>query len=282
MSKKNLKKMLVVAMAMVMLFGNTLSVLAVDYNYDELTVGRELTDEDSVIFTGYNAGPQVYYDDTRWNSNGDGEITIINDNMTLGNGKIYYVKNKERTPGTTPAPILYLSTTPIVPATPSTAPGEAQRSNNSGHSHNFQWKVVKEPTLNEDGLAQSVCECGAVEGQQPISAATAFVKMVCDAIETAPEGATVEVETDIYTCYTAKIMEKLKTRPDIAFKTTFMTEEKTWKTFTIPAGQAPTDGELFYGFTYLGILYGWGDCDHVHDEACGGEDDCTHVHDKNY
>ena len=121
----------------------------------------------------------------------------------------------------------------------------------------------------------------ATDAQQPISAATAFVKEVCDAIEKAPAGETVEIETDVYTCYTAKIMEKLSTRPDIALKTTFLTEDKTWKTFTIPAGQAPAEGELFYGFTYLGILYGWGECDHVHDEACGGEDDCIHVHNEN-
>ena len=79
MSKKNLRKILVVAMAMVMLFGNSLSVLAVDYDFDELTVGQKLTEEDSVIFDGYGSDLEVHYDDTPWGVNGDGEISINSD-----------------------------------------------------------------------------------------------------------------------------------------------------------------------------------------------------------
>ena len=260
---------MVVAMATVMLFGNSLSVLAQNYSFmglPEAPEKQQVQDGDYIL--GGGSVFRVYTDGVPDNNPQTTSQPITGDYYASrsGDGNSGYK--------------LHLTS-----ITPAVIPGDGgentQEPKAAEHHHNFQWEVVKEPTLNEDGLAQSVCECGAVEAQQPISAATAFVKMVCDTIETAPEGAMVEVETDMHTCYTAKIMEKLSTRPDITFKTTFMTEEKTWKTFTIPAGQVPADDELFYGFTYLGNLYGWGDCDHVHDEACGGEDDCTHVHDKN-
>lgn len=278
MSKKNLRKILVVAMAMVMLFGNSLSVLATNYNYNNLTVGQELTGGDTVTFTGYQANPKVHYDNTLWGSNGDGGISIntSTDVMTIGSGYIYYVKQTGKTSDSTPAPILDLSTTPIAPTTPSTKPGKSE------HHHNFQWKIVKDPTLYEDGLAQSVCECGAVEAQQPVSSGTAFINMVRDKIEAAPEGGTVEISSELYFCYTAKIMKALQARPDVSLKTNYLTEDGTWHTFTIPAGGAPSGDTQFYGFTGLANYYngGSGDCDHVHDEVCGGEENCEHVHDE--
>ena len=279
MSKKNLKKLLVVTMAMVMLFGNSLSVLAVDYDFDDLTVGQKLTDEDRVKFTGYGDFQEVHYDDTPWGVNGDGGISINSDPgtgykvMTISNGYIYYVKHKEVLSGYSPMPRLDLST-PIAPTTPSTKPGKSE------HHHNFQWKIVKDPTLHEDGLAQSVCECGAVEAQQPVSSGTAFINMVRDKIEAAPEGGTVEISSELYFCYTAKIMKALQARPDVSLKTNYLTEDGTWHTFTIPAGSAPAGDTQFYGFTGLANYYngGSGDCDHVHDEVCGGEENCEHVH----
>lgn len=279
MSKKNLKKLLVVTMAMVMLFGNSLSVLAATYDFADLTVGQKLTEDDTVTFNGYNNSPEVKYDDTLWVNDGNGGITINTSPyfMTIDSGYIYYVKHKEEfLYYGSPKPRLDLSTTPIAPTTPSTKPGKSE------HHHNFQWKIVKDPTLREDGLAQSVCECGAVEAQQPVSSATAFINMVRDKIEAAPQGGTVEISSEMYFCYTAKIMKALQARPDVSLKTNYLTEDGTWHTFTIPAGSAPAGDTQFYGFTGLANYYngGSGDCDHVHDEVCGGEENCEHVHDE--
>ena len=264
------KKMLGVAMAMVMLFGNSLSVLAVNFSdinvNDELHSGETITNNHGQLVTIYvgNSPEAVVNDGNSYTLTGNYKVTE-KDAPVTSPGKLYL----------DPITLSSNSTPGVSPVT------EEETESETGHSHNFQWKTVKQPTLNEDGLAQYICECGEVDAQQPISSATAFVKEVCNAIEKAPAGATVEVETEIYACYTAKIMEKLSERADVTFKTTFLTKDKTWKTFTIPAGMAPTDDELFYGFTYLGNLYGWGECDHVHDAACGGEEDCTHVHDEN-
>lgn len=268
---KQIKRMLGVAMAMVMLFGSNLSVLAATHNFTGIQEDDILEPADEI----YNDSSQdltVYDED--WTC-----IAIISDSDDYTVQERYKVVEKVESSSSGGKLRLEAVALPTVPGTNPVVQEEQPVA--PAHIHDYNWEVVKEPTLKEEGLAQNKCICGDVNAQQPISSATAFVKAVCDAIEAAPEGATVEVETEVYACYTAKIMEKLSERTDVTFKTTFLTKDKTWKTFTIPAGMAPTDGELFYGFTYLGNLYGWGECDHVHDEVCGGEEDCTHVHDEN-
>lgn len=71
------------------------------------------------------------------------------------------------------------------------------------------------------------------------------------------QNALVEWNSDPFRCYTRRMMEELAKRPDVSLKTTFTDTDGSRKSFTIPAGQAPADSELFYGFTYLGNLYGW-------------------------
>ena len=53
------------------------------------------------------------------------------------------------------------------------------------------------------------------------------------------------------------MMEELAKRPDVSLKTTYVDEEGNLRSFTIPAGQAPVEDDLFYGFVYLGNRYGW-------------------------
>ena len=101
------------------------------------------------------------------------------------------------------------------------------------------------------------CACGAVDDSYVMSGSMAFVKKVVKLIQTAPQNGTVDITTKNYSCYTAWIIEELAKRPDVSLKTTYTDAEGNVKTFTIPAGQAPTDGAEFYGFTYLGNKYGW-------------------------
>ena len=150
------------------------------------------------------------------------------------------------------ASLLSASLISFSPANPQSGTGQENT-----HSHDFKWQTVIEPTIDSDGLSQLRCHCGAIEATQPISGATAYVSTVRDDIENAPQSGLVEIKTEQYRCYTAKIMKTLRERPDVSLKTTFLDEDGTWKSFTIPAGQAPADEELFYGFTYLGNLYGW-------------------------
>ncbi|MBQ8598320.1 MAG: hypothetical protein IJ409_11085 [Lachnospiraceae bacterium] len=126
------------------------------------------------------------------------------------------------------------------------------------HTHDFEWRITVDPTDEADGLSENVCKyCAARNGSQPVSKAFVWVKNIVERIENAPEGGTVVVESDTYFCYTAKIMEALLANPDVSLETHFTDAEGNAKKFTIPAGQAPTDGAQFYGFTGLGNTYGW-------------------------
>ena len=127
----------------------------------------------------------------------------------------------------------------------------------ASHEHSFQWVETLEATLESDGLMQHRCECGAVDDEYPISASLVYFHEYCAAIQNAPQNAVVEWNSDPFRCYTRRMMEELAKRPDVSLKTTFTDTDGSRKSFTIPAGQAPADSELFYGFTYLGNLYGW-------------------------
>lgn len=123
----------------------------------------------------------------------------------------------------------------------------------ASHEHSFQWVETLQATLESDGLMQHRCECGAVDDEYPISASLVYFHKYCGAIQ----NALVEWNSDPFRCYTRRMMEELAKRPDVSLKTTFTDTDGSRKSFTIPAGQAPADSELFYGFTYLGNLYGW-------------------------
>lgn len=127
----------------------------------------------------------------------------------------------------------------------------------ASHEHSFQWVETLEATLESDGLMQHRCECGAVDDEYPISASLVYFHKYCAVIQNAPQNAVVEWNSDPFRCYTRRMMEELAKRPDVSLKTTFTDTDGSRKSFTIPAGQAPADSELFYGFTYLGNLYGW-------------------------
>ena len=127
----------------------------------------------------------------------------------------------------------------------------------ASHEHSFQWGETLQATLESDGLMQHRCECGAVDDEYPISASLVYFHEYCAAIQNAPQNAVVEWNSDPFRCYTRRMMEELAKRPDVSLKTTFTDTDGSRKSFTIPAGQAPADSELFYGFTYLGNLYGW-------------------------
>ena len=125
------------------------------------------------------------------------------------------------------------------------------------HEHAFSWVESVAPTANSDGLSEYKCSCGLVESSQPISCGVAFTQEFNDLIRNAPENGIVENQPEMFRCYTKKMMEELAKRPDVSLKTTYVDEEGNLRSFTIPAGQAPVEDDLFYGFVYLGNRYGW-------------------------
>ena len=125
------------------------------------------------------------------------------------------------------------------------------------HEHYYEWVEAYEPSVSGDGLMQHKCSCGSVDDQYTVPAAVAYLQTFCTDIQNAPENAVVEWKPEMFRCYTRRMMEELAKRTDVTLITTYTEADGTTKSFTIPAGQALVDDELFYGFTYLGNLYGW-------------------------
>lgn len=285
--KKTRKKLLAVLLAFTMLFGSSMTVFAQEYNWSDLQEGTILRNGDTISVTydtldecGYANSLFIrLFFDTNWpptafGSNNGANFKLSYTVNNIETGKVFKVSETSATPDATAANFFVEGDriTDPTPQTPSTSPTNPTNPTNNKpieeptkieeqpvHEHSYSWVTVQEATTGQDGIEEYRCSCGAVAERNVIPAGMAMVKDLVRQIETAPENSTVEIKTEYFTCYTAYIMNALKKRPDVSLKTTFKDYDKdgSIKTFTIPAGKAPDDGELFYGFTYLGNLYGW-------------------------
>ena len=290
--KKTTRKLLAVLLVFTMLFGSSMTVFAQEYNWSDLQEGTILQNGDTISVTGYVHSniPNTDLVDTavsisignheNMNAFGNNNYGNIDENTVLScqvsnvqNDKVLKVTGKAMEEPTADNYEFKVSVeernSETVPQTPSTNP--TNPTNNKpieeptkieeqpAHEHSYSWVTVQEASTGQDGIEEYRCSCGAVAERNVIPAGMAMVKDLVVQIETAPENSTVEIKTEYFTCYTAYIMNALRKRPDVSLKTTFKDYDKdgSIKTFTIPAGKAPDDNELFYGFTYLGNLYGW-------------------------
>lgn len=262
MDKKEFKKrgkgLLALLLAMIMMFGSSMTVLAATIDLNavngiELTANQILHGGDTISCYSENSGGslKVTIDGNTCNpsytQNNDGYYF----QYQLPAGKDYKViEYSSDVYGYSPVCKYIIKLQSITSST-------SDSGSSYKHEHYFEWVETIEPTETSDGLMEHKCACGAVDDSYVISGAMAFVKNIVKMIQEAPENGTVEITTDYYTCYTSYILKELIKRPDVSLKTTYKDKDGNVRTFTIPAGQAPTDGAQFYGFTYLGNLYGW-------------------------
>ena len=257
MDKKEFKKrgkgLLALLLAMIMMFGSSMTVLAetIDLNVlngNGLTVNQILHGGDTI--SCYSEG-----------SAGSLTVTIDENTFNISHTGYYFFKYQ------LPAGKEYKVTAynasidnhdyDYIIELQSINSSTSDSGSSYKHEHYFEWVETIEPTETSDGLMEHKCACGAVDDSYVISGAMTFVKNIVKMIKEAPENGTVEITTSNFSCYTSFILKELSKRPDVSLKTTFKDKDGSMKTFTIPAGQAPTDGAQFYGFTYLGNLYGW-------------------------
>ena len=260
MDKKEFKKrgkgLLALLLAMIMMFGSSMTVLAetIDLNAESgvgLTVGQILKGGDEIKAASETSGGEFYV-----SIDGIQCIEYTHNNRDayeyqLPAGKDYKVISYSATPNDGLQSNNYTIELQSINSSTSDS-GSSYK-----HEHYFEWVETIEPTETSDGLMEHKCACGAVDDSYVISGAMTFVKNIVKMIKEAPENGTVEITTSNFSCYTSFILKELSKRPDVSLKTTFKDKDGSMKTFTIPAGQAPTDGAQFYGFTYLGNLYGW-------------------------
>lgn len=124
------------------------------------------------------------------------------------------------------------------------------------HVHRYEWVTTIEPTEAADGRCEYRCECGSVTASQVIPYLSVLVDKIISDIQNAPQNGTVTISYESLRCLSKKMVETLLARPDVTLVVQFTDKGKSHQ-FTIPAGQAPTDGADWYGYYYLGALYGW-------------------------
>ena len=126
------------------------------------------------------------------------------------------------------------------------------------HVHNFEWKVITEPTKDTDGLEGEVCSCGATRNTQKLSAyAYALYQYAMPMINNAKPGQTITFEFGEWNSFPKAFMEKIAAKS--AEGVTFVFHYK-WnhvkQEITIPFGTAVDTGFDWYGPAKMAELYG--------------------------
>ena len=239
---KRMKGLLALVLAFLMLFGNGMTVLAAGYcvknGITSCVCGFDVISEGKIVHGGDtihmgSAGYQLILDGNSLPKDTNNMVTLPGDSNTT----YRYFTNEVNS---------YWFESYTEPA-----------GNGISHEHSYEWVEALEPSVSGDGMMQHRCSCGSVDDQYTIPGSLAYFRMFCAAIQNAPENGTVEWNPYAFRCYTRRMMEELAKRPDVTLRTTYTEADGTTKSFTIPAGQALTDEEMFYGFTYLGNRYGW-------------------------
>lgn len=238
---KRMKGLLALVIAMLMLWGNGVDVLA-KYVH-QYTVGTEIPSGEDIHF---GSGGQVEVDGTVVAGDGNNNGTYITPSV------LWVVDVAGDYQG-----ILKLSTT-----NPNLSPGVAAGAGASdsvvggNHTHELRWRIALNPTETTDGRMEYSCDCGHVERNQTISFLQFILERTVERIEEAEPNAVVKVSSKLLRCITDEITEALLARPDVSLEVSFR-DQGTAYTVTIPAGKAPTDGQMWYGVYYLGSLYGY-------------------------
>lgn len=243
--KKRVKGLLAFTLAFMLVFGSGLTVLAAEWKGDSLNAGDTITQGDTIVY-GSGAIYAIYIDGSlaATGTSGGNDKYTVTQNLRVG--------RRETLSGSRISWALYLETIQT-----STASGSHTHSFASGsHTHSFEWKITREPTEEQDGLYQNICECGHVEASQVVDRAGMLIAKIIKEIKKAPQNGTVTVDSWYLRCLTDKVMEALIARPDVSLNIEFEDKGVSYKV-TIPAGMAPTDDQQFYGYYYLGSLYGW-------------------------
>lgn len=145
-------------------------------------------------------------------------------------------------------------------ATPSTQP-TTSNTTASGytHQHAYEWKVLTDPTIDQDGVYAYMCSCGDIREKQPISAAQVFVKELYGKVKEAPQNGTVIYDAKSWSTISDYVLKKMAERNDVAVTIRF-NYQKTAYEITFPAGTDYTtvlnDTETMYGFFGIAKLLG--------------------------
>lgn len=128
------------------------------------------------------------------------------------------------------------------------------------HEHNWEWEKTQDATDTRDGEEQLYCTiCGARGESRAIANSSygTFCNMTSDKINYAPENAIVEIETNIWSAMPKSVIEALKARRDVTVKMTLTYQNQKYP-LLIPAGydMSVLEEADWYGVLYLNQFFG--------------------------
>ncbi|MGN1179792.1 MAG: hypothetical protein ACI4SD_01160 [Suilimivivens sp.] len=126
-------------------------------------------------------------------------------------------------------------------------------------THKFEYSVLQEGTVSQDGLMGMQCIwCGAVE-QNTIERIPAYLifNKVCEQEIRKATGTELTIETDIWESFQKRVLEALSEKPQLNLTINYTYKHKKY-TVTIPAGtdvMTLLNEEGFCGFRYLDQMF---------------------------
>ena len=129
----------------------------------------------------------------------------------------------------------------------------------SNHQHAYEWQILTDPTIDEDGVYAYICSCGDIKEKQPISAAQVFVKDLYGKIKEAPQNGTVTYDAKAWSTISDYLLKKMAERNDVTVTIRFQYQKADYE-ITFPAGTDYTavlnDTETMYGFFGIANILG--------------------------
>ena len=129
----------------------------------------------------------------------------------------------------------------------------------SNHQHAYEWQILTDPTIDEDGVYAYICSCGDIKEKQPISAAQVFVKDLYGKVKEAPQNGTVTYDAKAWSTISDYLLKKMAERNDVTVTIRFQYQKADYE-ITFPAGTDYTavlnDTETMYGFFGIANILG--------------------------
>ena len=238
MEKKQMKTritgFLALALAFMMLFSNSLPVMAAEYDGKNVQIGTEVVGGDVIEVS--SAGIAVYIDGNQVYEH----ITNDSTSYTVPAGT-YEVSDRTFTVmANYDLYSIYLTT-----LTP--------------HVHIWEVKeVLQAADADTDAHGAWACACGATKNEAiPGTGFATFLKDSCDKILNAEENGTVEINTGIWCSLKSDVIEAIKEREDLTVKVTMSYEGEEYL-LVFPAGRdmSMLEEADWYGVLYLNQFFG--------------------------
>ncbi|MBQ9135828.1 MAG: hypothetical protein IJX66_07035 [Lachnospiraceae bacterium] len=236
MEKKQMKTritgLLALALAFMMLFSNSLPVMAAEYDVcdEDLSIGDEVVGGD-VIEAG-SGGLVVYIDGNMVHE----YLGTTGSSYTVPAGPYQVSDYRE-------ANVIYY----VYLTTP------------TPHVHIWEVKeVLKAADADTDAHGAWTCACGATKNEAiPNTGFATFLEDSCDEILNAEENSTVEIDTGIWGSLRDDVIEAIKEREDLTVKITLTHEKEQYLlVFGPDRDMSMLEEADWYGVLYLNQFFG--------------------------